>query len=252
MLKGKTPLTICLVLLAAVFSTGLSYAQMTRINVGYSAISGDALPAWSPRTPGYLKKTASMFSWSFSPAAPPRSWRWFPPTRRSLNWPGAAVINSVMAGSDAALIAGGVTSLNYYLLSRPEIKSPEQLKGGSVAISRFGSSSDFIARYALSKSRFDSGQRRHDRPDRQHHRARGLPHWQGACRRPWSIRREHHRPEARHDISRPIFPSSVSFTNTPPSRRRRNIFANIPTSSAATSNHKWKPCIGFTRTKKAR
>ena len=37
------------------------------------------------------------------------------------------------------------------MLSRPEIKTPEQLRGGSVAISRFGSSSDFIARYALSK-----------------------------------------------------------------------------------------------------
>lgn len=64
---------------------------------------------------------------------------------------GPAVINSVMAGSDAALVVVGVTSLNYYLIGRPEIKSPEQLKGGSVAISRFGSSSDFIARYALSK-----------------------------------------------------------------------------------------------------
>jgi NitT/TauT family transport system substrate-binding protein len=64
---------------------------------------------------------------------------------------GPAVVNSVMAGSDATLIAGGVTSLNYYLLTRPDIKTPEQLKGGSVAISRFGSSSDFIARYALSK-----------------------------------------------------------------------------------------------------
>jgi NitT/TauT family transport system substrate-binding protein len=64
---------------------------------------------------------------------------------------GPAVVNSVLAGSDAALIAGGVTSLNYYLLARPDIKTPEQLKGGAVAISRFGSSSDFIARYALQK-----------------------------------------------------------------------------------------------------
>src|SRR5207247_10566382 len=64
---------------------------------------------------------------------------------------GPAVINSVLSGSDAALIVGGVTSLNYYLVGRPEIKTPEHLKGGSVAISRFGSSSDFIARYALSK-----------------------------------------------------------------------------------------------------
>jgi NitT/TauT family transport system substrate-binding protein len=37
------------------------------------------------------------------------------------------------------------------VLGRPDIKTPEQLKGGSVAISRFGSSSDFIARYALQK-----------------------------------------------------------------------------------------------------
>jgi NitT/TauT family transport system substrate-binding protein len=56
-----------------------------------------------------------------------------------------------MAGSDSVLIAGGVTSLNYYLQSRADIKTPEQLKGGSVAISRFGSASDFIARYALTK-----------------------------------------------------------------------------------------------------
>jgi NitT/TauT family transport system substrate-binding protein len=70
---------------------------------------------------------------------------------------GPAVINSVLAGSDAVLIVGGVTSLNYYLMGRPEIKTPEQLKGGSVAISRFGSSSDFIARYALSKVGLNPG-----------------------------------------------------------------------------------------------
>jgi len=36
-------------------------------------------------------------------------------------------------------------------MAQPQIKTPEQLKGGSVAISRFGSASDFIARFALSK-----------------------------------------------------------------------------------------------------
>ncbi|MEX0806224.1 MAG: ABC transporter substrate-binding protein, partial [Candidatus Binatia bacterium] len=61
------------------------------------------------------------------------------------------VVNSALAGSDAVLIVGGVTSLNYYLMAQPQIKTPEQLRGGSVAISRFGSASDFIARFALSK-----------------------------------------------------------------------------------------------------
>ena len=64
---------------------------------------------------------------------------------------GAAVVNSALAGSDSVLLVGGVTSLNYYLMAQPQIKTPEQLKGGSVAISRFGAASDFIARFALSK-----------------------------------------------------------------------------------------------------
>jgi NitT/TauT family transport system substrate-binding protein len=64
---------------------------------------------------------------------------------------GPAVVNSGLAGSDIVIVAGGATSLDYWLMSRPEIKRPEQLKGGSVAISAFGSASDFVARYALEK-----------------------------------------------------------------------------------------------------
>ncbi len=36
------------------------------------------------------------------------------------------------------MIAGGVTTLDYWMLSRPEMKTAEQLKGDAVAISRFG------------------------------------------------------------------------------------------------------------------
>ena len=36
------------------------------------------------------------------------------------------------------MIAGGVTTLGYWMLSRPKIKTAEQLKGDAVAISRFG------------------------------------------------------------------------------------------------------------------
>jgi NitT/TauT family transport system substrate-binding protein len=64
---------------------------------------------------------------------------------------GPGIVNAVLSGSDAVMIAGGVTTLDYWLFSRPEIKTPEQLKGGAVAISRFGSASDFIMRYALQR-----------------------------------------------------------------------------------------------------
>jgi ABC-type nitrate/sulfonate/bicarbonate transport system substrate-binding protein len=126
-------------------------AQLTRINVGYSAISGDAMPAWVAKDAGIFERNGLDAQLVFFTGGTTAVMALVSADTPIAQIAGPAVINSVLAGSDSVLIAGGVTSLNYYLLSRPEIKTPEQLRGGSVAISRFGSASDFIARYALSK-----------------------------------------------------------------------------------------------------
>jgi len=34
-------------------------------------------------------------------------------------------------------------------MTQPEIKTPEQLQGGTVAVAGFGGAADFVARYAL-------------------------------------------------------------------------------------------------------
>jgi ABC-type nitrate/sulfonate/bicarbonate transport system substrate-binding protein len=124
---------------------------LTRIGVGYSAISGDALPAWIAKDAGIFEKNGLDAQLVFFTGGTTAVMALVSADTPITQLAGAAVVNSVLAGSDATLVAGGVTSLNYYLLARPDIKTPEQLKGGSVAISRFGSSSDFIARYALQK-----------------------------------------------------------------------------------------------------
>ena len=126
-------------------------AQMTKINVGYSAISGDALPAWVAKDAGIFEKNGLDVQLVFFTGGTTAVMALVSADTPIAQLAGPAVVHSVIAGSDAALIAGGVTSLNYYLLSRSEIKTSEQLKGGTVAISRFGSASDFIARFALSK-----------------------------------------------------------------------------------------------------
>ncbi|MPZ78454.1 MAG: hypothetical protein GEU77_18275, partial [Deltaproteobacteria bacterium] len=64
---------------------------------------------------------------------------------------GPGLVNSALAGSDAVFIAAGMTSLNYVLMGKAGVKTSEQLKGGTVAISRFGSATDSIARFALRK-----------------------------------------------------------------------------------------------------
>src|SRR2546427_10910232 len=147
-----TSFTVAIFFLALlVFWNNPVLAQLTRINVGYSAISGDALPAWVAKDTGIFEKNGLDVQLVFFIGGTTAVMALVSADTPIAQLAGPAVINSVLAGSDATLIVGGVTSLNYYLMGRPEIKTPEQLKGGSVAISRFGSSSDFIARYALQK-----------------------------------------------------------------------------------------------------
>ena len=145
---------VALILFAVAFSVGVgqpALAQLTKINVGYSAISGDALPAWLAKDAGIFERNGLDVQPVFFTGGTTAVMALVSADTPIAQLAGPAVVNSVMAGSDATLIAGGVTSLNYYLQTRADIKTPEQLKGGSVAISRFGSSSDFIARYALTK-----------------------------------------------------------------------------------------------------
>lgn len=138
-------------LLLSILGSAPAQAQLTKLNVAYSAISGDALPAWIAKDAGIFEKNGLDVQLVFFTGGTTAVMALVSTDTPIAQLAGAAVINSVMAGSDAALVVGGVTSLNYYLLGRPEIKTAEQLRGGSVAISRFGSSSDFIARYALQK-----------------------------------------------------------------------------------------------------
>lgn len=128
-----------------------SHAQLIKLNVGYSAISGDQLPAWVAKEAGIFEKNGLDVQLIFFTGGTTAVMALVSADTPMSQVAGAAVVNSALAGSDTALIVGGVTSLNYYLMAQPRIKTAEQLKGGSVAISRFGSASDFIARFALSK-----------------------------------------------------------------------------------------------------
>jgi NitT/TauT family transport system substrate-binding protein len=49
------------------------------------------------------------------------------------------------------MIAGGVATSDWWLMSRPNIKTAEQLRGGSVATAVFGGTSDSFARIALKR-----------------------------------------------------------------------------------------------------
>ena len=47
------------------------------------------------------------------------------------------VVDSALRGSSAVYVAGGMSTLDFVLVTRPEIKTPEQLKGATVGLSAF-------------------------------------------------------------------------------------------------------------------
>ena len=62
---------------------------------------------------------------------------------------GSAPVAAYLAGVDMVQIMGIINRPAYVLVSRPEIRSLSDLKGKIVAVTRIGSSSDFLARLQL-------------------------------------------------------------------------------------------------------
>jgi NitT/TauT family transport system substrate-binding protein len=65
------------------------------------------------------------------------------------------VVPAVQRGADAVIIAAFCTAAQHRLIVRPEIKEVKDLKGKPVGITTFGSTSDYILRFALQKYGLD-------------------------------------------------------------------------------------------------
>jgi ABC-type nitrate/sulfonate/bicarbonate transport system substrate-binding protein len=62
---------------------------------------------------------------------------------------GSAPVNGALGGMDTVIIAGFLNVLPYALMVDPAIRDGADLRGKRLGISRYGSSSDFAARYLL-------------------------------------------------------------------------------------------------------
>lgn len=133
------------------FLTPPANAQLTKLNVGYSAISADQLPGWVAKDAGIFERNGLDVQLIFFTGGTTAMLALVSGDVPITQVAGPAVVNSGLAGADVVFVAAGITSLNYWLMGKPGIKTPEQLKGGTVAISRFGSATDSIARFALKR-----------------------------------------------------------------------------------------------------
>jgi ABC-type nitrate/sulfonate/bicarbonate transport system substrate-binding protein len=64
---------------------------------------------------------------------------------------GALAVTANLQGGDTTIIAGGINFFPFKLVVRPEIKAAVDLHGKKLAISRFGSASDYAAQLVVEK-----------------------------------------------------------------------------------------------------
>lgn len=124
--------------------------QLTKLNAGYASISSAHLPIWVAKDMGLFAKNGLDPQIVMLTGNTPIMALVAGDTPIS-QIAGIGIINSSLGGSDSVMIAGGTVTLDWWLMSRPDIKTAAQLKGGAVAISSFGTASEFVARFALQK-----------------------------------------------------------------------------------------------------
>jgi NitT/TauT family transport system substrate-binding protein len=151
------PMILAISLLMPLPFYGVASAQLTKVTIGNNAISGNGLPAWMAKEAGIFRKNGLdvqiVYFRGGSITAMALVARETPITQVS----GPPIVSAVLKGADAVVIAGGNVVSEYWLMSRPEIKTAEQLKNGSVAIATFGGQADFISRIALQKLGLTAG-----------------------------------------------------------------------------------------------
>jgi NitT/TauT family transport system substrate-binding protein len=131
------------------FLPSTATSQITKLNVGYSAVSADQLPAWVAKETGIFTRNGLDVQLIFFTGGTTAILALVSGDVPITQVSGPGLVNSALAGSDAVFVAAGIISLNYVLMGKPGIKTAEQLRGGTLAISRFGSATDSIARFAL-------------------------------------------------------------------------------------------------------
>ena len=126
-------------------------AQLTKMTVGYSAMTSAHLPAWLAKEAGIFAKNGLDVQLVYVRGGATVMMALLSKETPISQVGGSSIVGASLRGADAVMIAGGNATSDQWLMSRPDIKTAELLKGGSVAIAVFGGTSDSLARIALKR-----------------------------------------------------------------------------------------------------
>jgi NitT/TauT family transport system substrate-binding protein len=129
---------------------------MQKINVAYSSISGNVSPLWVTQDRGFFRRYGLDVQSILIESGTTTAQALIAGDITFASVAGPAAIQSNLRGADIVMIAGIINTLTFQLYTERGITRPDQFKGKSVGVTRYGSATDFAMRYALDKYGLDS------------------------------------------------------------------------------------------------
>src|ERR1051325_4174254 len=142
-------------LLACAFLSSPAYAQPIR--VAYSSISGAMGPLWAASDFGLFKKQGLDVQLLYIGGGSGVTQALLGGDVQFVRLGASAVMQASMRGADLKMIANTINRLVFTLMAKPEIKSPSDLKGRKIGVTRLGGSTDFALDLALKKFNLKRG-----------------------------------------------------------------------------------------------
>ena len=126
------------------------------IKFGYAALNAGQVAPWIAKEAGYLSKYGIEADQIYIPAVAATQ-ALIAGEIQLAQVTGVSTAGAILAGADVRIIASVQNKLAGTIYTRPEITSPEQLKGKRLGISRFGALSDtavsiFLQRFGLKRN----------------------------------------------------------------------------------------------------
>ena len=141
------------VLVALLCATAALAAE--RMRIAYSSISGAYVGIWVAHDAGLFAKEGLDNQMILIPSATQLAQVAVAGDVDIASLGGGPMIAATLSRADLKVIGNNVNKMIFSIHAKPEVKSIEELRGKRIGVSRFGSSSDVSARYALRKFNLD-------------------------------------------------------------------------------------------------
>ena len=135
-----------------IFTVPSAYAaQLDTINLGYSALVVSAAPFWIGHELKLFEHEGLRSQLVYINAGP-RAMAAILAGEVQVSLSGVnSIVSAFAQGGDPVALAGTVNTINVSVFARPEVRTPEDLRGKKIGITRFGGLTDVAVVYALKR-----------------------------------------------------------------------------------------------------